>query len=54
MPRPPVRTVGLYAPVFIELQKELIAFMSSLSNTDQLAFMNAIRSGTAFNFTPTS
>jgi hypothetical protein len=30
------------------------AFLQSLSDTDKLALLNALRAGTLFNFTPTS
>ena len=55
MPRPPALTkIPTYTSDYENLCHSLDDYIRSLSAADKLAFLNAIRSGAAFNFTPTS
>lgn len=55
MPRPAALTkIPAFLTPIESMNDSLDAYLKSLSDTDLLAFLNAIRSGAAFNFTPTS
>jgi len=55
MPRPAALTqIPPYLSLLEMVRYSLEEFFKSLSDADKLAFLNAIRSGDAFNFTPTS
>jgi hypothetical protein len=54
MARPTPRTGTLPAAMYAQFLDSIQAYMASLSNADQLAFINKVRDGSAFNFVPTS
>ena len=55
MPRPAALTqLPTHGTELGAIHFSLEEYYKSLSATDQLAFLNAIRSGTLFNFNPTS
>lgn len=55
MPRPaPLTKLPNYLSDLESLTLSFEEFIKSLSAADKLTFLNAIRSGAAFNFTPTS
>ena len=55
MPRPaPLTQLPTRRTELDALRFSLEEFFKSLSTADQLGFLNAIRTGTAFNFTPSS
>lgn len=55
MPRPTALTqIPPYLAHLEMVRASLEDYFKSLSNADKLAFLNAIRDGSAFNFTPTS
>lgn len=56
MPRPPARTQLPQAGFTMteNFHFDLGEFLNSLSESDKLAFLNKIRDGSLFNFTPTS